>query len=399
MAAKSSSNQVNKAAVAKEELTFFRKRRLWLIFLVAFLLLVALDLVVRDYFRRPNLVLRNEGLSTMAVPYMLEQMSRSDKHVVAWCGSSTAQGLKTTFAEETAPRIAHKYLVDRGFDIETYNISVAGDMVRDNLALTWASIKSGADTVVFEILYEPFGNAMVKVGVPTKPEILYEARDMPWLPKKLKPWFKMKPYQWIIEQPSLFITDHWALLKYRTILNWVLFRRPANPAVQLGDELVIDAGMPIHRAGWDNYHDAPDRMEKDYTWRRDVLDTKTNRKMVQGVMGKKEASFDISENSVDAEILTAACNLCNRSKVSSLFYFAPINAERVKQIMDWDRFQQFKKTVSGVLEKAGCPVVDMSEAVDSRYFMDFIHSNRFGHKIYGRAMVDPLAKVLAADKQ
>ncbi|MCZ7587221.1 MAG: hypothetical protein M5R36_29920 [Deltaproteobacteria bacterium] len=117
------------------------------------------DIAVRRIEQIPNLVLRNEGKSHAAMPYLFGQIRRTrGEPAVAFLGSSVMQGVFNTTPETAAPPVVERLLRDRGVSARCFNLAVIGNCPGDNFALANEAARRGAGLLVFPLHLKLFSN-------------------------------------------------------------------------------------------------------------------------------------------------------------------------------------------------------------------------------------------------
>lgn len=360
---------------------------------IALIGLVGLDLGVRAVMSRPGLMDRNEGHVPNAVPYLLGQMERSDKLDVAWAGSSVLQGVQSTTPDATAPARVEAIFRDKGIALRSYNLSHAGNIISDNFALTHAAIRHGADAVVFEIVFGLFPGRGRGLQRP-KLELVWHMRDLPDFTQIRKNLLGVNDQDWFTSWLPLAAKNHWALLNHRGVLLHHYLGRHEDPATQLGDRLMVRAGMPVARHGWKLFDDMPAKKNVDFYWKK--MNPALIGAITKGFRKKVLRLKNITVNDRKMRMIGRACAEGKATGVPVLFYLAPINRELLDayRAVDWEIYEQFRNVLRSMLEPQGCELIDLTDAIESRHFTDSAHLNANGHAQLAKALVAPLADSL-----
>jgi hypothetical protein len=362
------------------------------VILIAFSLLALLDVNVKSVVAKPGLILRNEGHAPIAVSYFLEQMESTPSTSIAWAGSSLLQGINCTTPETTAPHLVERLLRNQDYDVRSFNLAHAGNVVADNFSLAHAALNHDADMVVFELVFGLFmgrGKGIQNA----KHDFVYYTRDLKdfrYVRKNLllvskKSWGKSLPYLWV--------KNHWALLRHRGILMQHYFGRHEDLATQLGDKLMRAAQMDVVRHGHSVYEDLPTKRNVDYYWKQ--MDENFIAAASKGFQAKLSK---LRPNPTDPKMrmIARTCAEARKKKTPILFYLAPINRQILDEHvnMPWDKYDKYRQTIRAVLNVAGCDLTDLTDTIPSQYFTDSQHLNINGHYLFAKALADPIKEKL-----
>jgi hypothetical protein len=376
---------------------FFKRRRLWLIVLVAVVTLALIDIPVRSYLEKPGLARRNEGLSNMAVPYMLDELARRDGTNLAFVGTSALHAYDTCLYSQTGPLVAERLLREQGFDVNSFNLALSGNITGENAALTHAAIKAGADLVVFEVIYPVYGGrGIININQPTLPKVLYQARDLPKFDENL-PLFNTRLIKWKTRLPGLWLFNNWKLLQNRGLIIYSLLGRPDGPAIQLGDKIMQSRGLTPKRENWKYFLPESERPAPDFTWHKK---RENGGDLLRQVAKVKQDQVVISPDTKNMKLLSLVCKESKASGVPVLFYTAPFNREIVEEInlLDLRMYDRWLKLAERRIESEGCLFFDLRNGVEPRHFTDYVHMNRNGHAVLGQLYVPMLVPYLQGDK-
>ena len=360
---------------------------------VALALLIGLDLGVRHWLKTPDLVIRNEGRLPNAVPYHLLQMKNSDQIDVAWAGSSVLQGLQTTTPETTAPHLVKKLYQSRGFPVRSYNLSHAGNILADNYALSHAAIRHGADAVVFEIVYGLFPGRGVGQNS-AKKEFAWYMRDLPEFTQVRQRLLQINDREWLRCWLKLFVTSRWALLENRGVILTRLTGRHEELGQQIGDRLMVRAGMPVARHGTKLYVDLATQKNVDHYWKQ--MPVELIEAAIKGFRKKIGRLRFLTPQDRRVRILARTCRDARENNVPILFYLSAINRELLEKYDAFNPniYNHFRNTIRTALEAEGCDLVDLTDSIESRHFTDSQHLNVNGHRELAKTLAVPLAEKL-----
>ncbi len=366
-----------------------------LVFLIAVALIVLLDVQVRKVVAKPGLILRNEGHAPMAVPYMLDQIRNSDGVKIAWAGSSVLQGVNCTTAKTTAPVVMEKMFKEQDLPIRNFNLSHAGNIIADNFCLTHAAIDHGADMVVFEIVFGLFGGRGLGFQN-ARHEYVYYMRDLPDFVKIRTELLRVPSQDWLRSAPRLFIKNNWALFNHRSVLLYHYLGRHEDVGMQLGDRVMHRQGIPVIRHAHDVYgeNDLYQKKNQDYYWKQQP------KAVIQNVIRHfkdKMTKLIVTPNESRMRMMARSCAEGKKAGIPVLFYLAPINREMLDDYyaMDWDVYERFRLVTRRSIESQGCELIDLSDTVDTKYFVDSQHLNMNGHEKLAEALIEPITERLA----
>ncbi len=367
-----------------------------LVMLIAIVLLFVLDIWVKSVVAKPGLILRNEGPHPIAVPYLLEQIEKENSFSLAWAGSSVLQGVNCTTPETTAPIVLQNMLRQNGFKATSYNLSFAGNVVADNYCLAHASMNRNADLVVFELVFGLFlGRGLGFQNA--KIDFIYYIQDLPDFAHVRNKLMMTSNGLWNRNYLRLAQKRKWALLLHREVLLNYFTGRFEDPSTQIGDRLMLNAKMDVARNGHFLFKDLPTQKNEDYYWRKMTAEfIHAARKQFKEKMGR----LDLSQKDPKMRLIARVCWESKIKNVPVLFYFAPLNREALvtHQSMDWEVYNRYIDTVTGILNERGCQVTNLTDAVESRHFTDSQHLNMNGHRELAGALYEPIAKIINREK-
>lgn len=363
-----------------------------MVLIIALVLLVLFDIWIKSVVAQPNIILRNEGPRPMAVPYLLEQMERDKGVSIAWAGSSVLQGVNCTTAKTTAPILVQKLLREKGLPVTSYNLSFAGNVIADNYCLSHASINHKADIVVFELVFglllgrgAGFQNA--------KAEFIYYLKDLPDFIDVRNNLMMTNGTAWKKHAPYLAIKNRWALLRHKEVILYHFTGRFEDPSTQIGDKLMLRAGMPVVRQGHRIYANLPREKNINYYWKgmtAHFINAATT------MFKNKMSRLNLTPSDPKMRMVARACWEGKMKNTPVLFYFAPLNREALVEhdSMDWEIYDKYRIMVTAILKEQGCDLLDLTDSVESKYFTDSQHMNMNGHSALAKALLPPLVELV-----
>ncbi len=310
-------------------------------------LLLVLDIGVRRWERTPDLVLRNEGQSHIALPYMFRQMRlHRDRPVVAFIGASVIQGVLNATPETTVPELVQQTLLADGKSVECYNLATIANGFGDDLALAEESIRNGADVLVFNLPFKLFsykGALGYESGHRTSAYYLRHRSDFGFLRRKylLLSW---RDFLDIRLQGT--VADMWALYRERQLINLTLTGDTDALAGDLRNWLIekVRPGIlqaPLEKVG------TPQQRDRVDVWKEATEDY---------VVGNRDA-YDkvvLERESRHIRIFELINELGQRPDVELLFVISPINRTMNDETgqFDWSKYRQFQLMVSEIDRKS-----------------------------------------------
>ena len=370
---------------------FFKRRRLWLILAVTVFLLLVLDLRVRMLLSRPGLIERNRGTTYMAVPYMINHIRRGGTESVAWVGSSSMQSENAALENDTYPALVAKSLRDQGIDITSYNLAQAGNVIPENACLAFGAMDAGVDVLVFELLYEPLGgHGGTFTRPPTHIDALWFCEKMPQFNYLLSPLFHVRNRNYVAARPALALEHHWKLMENRNLLLWLFTGSFEGPAVKIADDTTLAIGARITRKNY-NPPSLPRIFDNPYHWQKAKSAAE-----IRGYgerLRQKQQAYSLSEDMSEIQLMAIIADEATKKGVPVLYFFPPVNEQMLRSQMDWDHFERFKSLMRQQLQAKGSTVLDLTEAIPSKYFVDHVHMNRTGLALVAQKLEEPVKKL------
>ncbi len=357
-------------------------------------LLLVLDIGVRRWERTPDLVLRNEGQSHIALPYMFRQMRlHRDRPVVAFIGASVIQGVLNATPETTVPELVQQTLLADGKSVECYNLATIANGFGDDLALAEESIRNGADVLVFNLPFKLFsykGALGYESGHRTSAYYLRHRSDFGFLRRKylLLSW---RDFLDIRLQGT--VADMWALYRERQLINLTLTGDTDALAGDLRNWLIekVRPGIlqaPLEKVG------TPQQRDRVDVWKEATEDY---------VVGNRDA-YDkvvLERESRHIRIFELINELGQRPDVELLFVISPINRTMNDETgqFDWSKYRQFQLMVSEIVRENENMLIDLTDAVDNRHFTDSDHLTITGNRQMAQALIAPINRALAESEE
>jgi hypothetical protein len=200
---------------------------------------------------------------------------------------------------------------------------------------------------------------------------------------------------WIKSAPRLFVKNNWALFNHRSVLLYHYLGRHEDVGMQVGDRLMHHQGIPVIRHGHDVYgeEDLYQRKNQDYYWKQQP------KEVIQAVIRHfkdKMTKLIVTPNESRMRMMARSCAEGKKAGIPVVFYLAPINREMLDEYyaMDWNVYERFRLVTKRSIESQGCELIDLSDSVDTRYFVDSQHLNMNGHRKLAEALIDPITERL-----
>lgn len=353
-----------------------RAMRPWRVCLIAFALLVILDVRVRKIESIPDLVYRNETRHQAATPYMLARM-RSGTPSIAFLGDSVMQGLVTTPPDRTAAVLIQNQLRANGFDVTGFNLSSMGAQMGDHYAVGVGAMRNGADALVVSIHYKLFSSHPMFANPLRYKQTAFYLRDEPDLGPALAK-LGVSPKEWLAIRVRGNLANVWGLYRYRGLLSQLATGSYDNPLVQIEDRWAKRLGVVIESDPGRNILRALEARDRDREnlW-MDML--KTHHDAEREVFSQME----INRYNDHVAMLVRLAKCAKKNRVPMLMYYTPQNRRLIdrENYFNWENFAYFQRKLAEAVEGTGIRVADMTDAVPAEHFTDSDHITRRGHEI------------------
>jgi hypothetical protein len=353
------------------------KYRAYRILLYFALLVAATEFGVYVYFARPNIIDRNPGNTTVAMPYLLEQMKRQQGPKLVFVGSSVMQGYGNCLPGTHFPALIEKMLRDRyGMkDVRAYNLASAGNRFGDHFGNLIESMRYHPDLLVVAIHVKMFSVNASLVNPVNHDEIIYYFRDEPDYLEKYMKRFRVSD----VRYRQIWLDFHMRRVsqtyRYRGLLNFFLTGDYQRPSSALADWVKVGAGW-LDKVLVESARTTQVERNEDYLW-------KVIPEHVVQLNYQQCEAFDFSEENVNWKTFEELCGYAEKHNINLLFYLNPINRAFTedRRFFQWDEVVPlFKQRVLGVTQQHHLHVVDAVEKIDYRYFSDLDHLNMNGHR-------------------
>jgi len=368
--------------------------RLRYVLLFTLLLFLVLEIPVRRLERRPDLVLRNEGRSHMALPYMYRQMELTKfRRVIAFLGASETQGVVNTTAETTYPVDIEKLLAARGVATHCFNLATIGNGLGDNLALAVEAMRRGADLLVFCLHYKLFSNSGALAFASTYRDSLYYLRHRPDFSQLQHRYFLISNRDYMEIRFSKFLESFWAFYRENQLISYLIAGdlEPEPLTAQARKWLFKGAGpAPRKIATQIEMLGTPEKRNRDNLWQLQPAEYHQDN-------GKAYEKISLDPQDVHFKIFELINELSRASKVKILIFLTPLNRGAVNQFkyFDWNKHAKFVEMTSQTVLANDNYFLDLTDAVENRCFTDGDHLNMNGHRQLAEALVPTIARILA----
>jgi lysophospholipase L1-like esterase len=374
-------------AVNEKLLAVLTRVRLCYALLMALLLFVVLDVYVRRLERTPNLVLRSEGESHFALPYMLEQIEQTrDRPVVVALGASVTQGVGNTTPQTAWPAVLEKLLERRGAPARVFNFASIGNGVGDNLALAVEAVRRGADVLVVSLHFKLFSNLGALGFALCNRDLCYYLRDRDDFAELRRRFMVSSREYWAIwlDQTG---QSRWAFYREIPLVTFLLTGRVEPLPGQLR-KLLLPATERRIATLLDEFG-TPEKRNRDNLWQ--LQPDAYRRENVRAYN-----AVDLSPDDMHFQVLRLIGELSAEQGIKIVFFLNPLNRamnERYR-FWSWDQHAQFARLTYDIARADGNAWADLTDAVDNRYFTDGDHLNMNGHAQLAAALVRPLLTAL-----
>ncbi len=363
--------------------------------LIAFFLLVVLDVRVRKIESIPDLVFRNETRHQAATPYMLARM-RAGTPAIAFLGDSVMQGLITTPPDRTAAVLIQNQLRANGHDVTAFNLSSMGAQMGDHYAVGVGAMRNGADAIVVSLHYKLFSSHPMFTSPLRYKQTAFYLRDEPELGEALGK-LGVSPKEWLAIRVRGNLANIWGLYRYRGLLSQLVTGSYDNPLVQIEDRWAKRLGVVIESDPGRNILRALEARDRDREnlW-MDML--KVHHDAEREVFGQME----INRYNDHVAMLVRLAKKAKKSHVPMLMYFTPQNRRLIdrENYFNWENFAYFQRKLAEAVEGTDVHVADMTDAVPAEHFTDSDHITRRGHEILAAELYPHVAALWkeAADR-
>ncbi len=340
-------------------------------------LVVATEIGVFLYFSQPDLIDRNQGNTTFAMPYLFRQMARHRGPKIAFIGSSVMQGYGNCLPDTHFPALIEKTLREKyGMkNMAAYNLASAGNRFGDHFGNLVEAERYHPTLVVMGILLKMFSVSGTLVSPINHDETIYYFRDEPDYLERYKKRFRVDPERYRQIWLDFQIRRLSQTYRYRGLLNYFLTGDYERPSASLSDWLKIKLDWQEAILTESALTTQTERNE-DYLWKlipEHVI--KLNYRLCE--------AFDFSDENLNWKTFEELCGYAEKHGINLLFYLNPICRPFNDQ---WGFFQWnevvplLKQRILDVTQKHHLHVIDAVEKIDYRYFSDLDHMNMNGHR-------------------
>ncbi len=371
--------------------SFFRaiaRIRLRYAILVAVLLFVGLDIGIRRLEATPDLMLRNEGESHLALPYMFEQIEHTeDQPVVVALGASVTQGVGNTTSETTWPLVLQRLLREQGRPARVFNFAAIGNGVGDNLALASEAVRRGADVLVVSLHYKLYSHQGALAFASTYRDTVYYLRDRDDFAELRNKHFLLSARDFLGIYIDQTIKSRWAFYREVPLLTYLATGRTEPLPSQLR-KLLLPATERRIATLLDQFG-TPEKRNADDLWQ---LQPEHYHRENQAAYAK----VDIREDDAHFKLLGLIAELAETYPVKIIFFVNPLNQAANERFHYWDPQQlaRFAELTSRIVQAHGAQWLDLHNAVDSRYFTDGDHLTMKGHAELAAVLAGTVAAAL-----
>lgn len=371
----------------------FKLVRLGRVAVVVFLLLILLDIGIRHVESIPGLMLRNEGQTHIAIPYMFRQMELTrDRPVIAFFGASVMQGVLNNTPETTIPMQVQRTLDEHEVAARCFNMAAIGNNLGDNLALAYEASKRGADLLVFNLHYKLFSNkGSLNFMVCHRNTIFYLRRHPDFL--HIRTQIAMMPRREFLDiRLEKGMENVWAFYRERRLIAYCL-TGDIEPLPAQMRKWIIQAGKTKPQTALDLLG-TPEERNVNNLWQQ-----QPEHYHQSNTEAYKQITLDLENRHFQTLQLINELSAITDAKV--LFYLTPHNrvGNNTHQYFAWEDLAEFATMTREMAEAHGNYWFDMTDAVDSRHFTDCDHININGAAQLAQALAEPITQALAGEQQ
>lgn len=352
---------------------------------VFLLLVVVTDIFLVRYFDRPGLATRTNGRSLSALPYLIDRYENYDGKAVVFLGSSVIAGTSYTTPAEAAPSVTETILRRRtGLDdVRCFNFAVPAFTMGDLYCLFSRLKEKRPGLVVLTINPKFFCREVYQAAPIRLPRMWAVAlpEDRARIAGRDGLTFRQKRAAEINET----IRRHWALPRLLPLFG----ERLSGNRNPLGEAMMKNLAEPLSDEIVNPNRPKP-FLREPYRWRK-LSETKL------GYLRTAYAELPPREQNTNFFFLEQLLDLARENKITVLPYIMPLNRRMNDEhkILDTQEYAAFLREVLAAVRARDYGLLNLTDAVDSRWFGDLDHLLYKGHELLAHALADPIAAEVA----
>jgi len=359
--------------------------RLLRIAAVVLALTIVTDVALVHTFDREDLFLRTTGHSLASLPYLLQRYERHDGRSVVFLGASVVHGSSYTKPEQTAPLVVERLLRRRPetADVRCFNFAVPSATMGDLYCLLSHFKTNKPDLIVLTINPKFFCRAVFSEAPVRFPRMwgMTAPEDRARIASHDGLTFAQKQSALLNET----IRRHWALPRWLPLWGERLSGAP-NP---LGEALMRNLAEPLGEEFVNPNRPKP-FLREPYRWRK-LSEVKV------GYLYKAYAELPPREENTNFFFLEQILALARENDFAVLPYITPFNRpmndeRKILSVREYARFLQETLTV---VRRNRYRLLNLTDAVESRWFGDLDHLLVEGHEQLAHALLEPIAAEVA----
>ncbi|MBZ0270630.1 SGNH/GDSL hydrolase family protein [bacterium] len=370
--------------------TFFREPRFryFRVALYVFLIFLVIEIGVRAFFARPDIVIRNAGNNDQAMEYLLEQLRDYKGKKVAFIGSSVMQGYLNAWDERAFPSMAEKILREKygHEDLKAFNLGVAGASFADHLCILNKVMDADPDVIVQAIHFKLFSTH--KATPITRPENAYYLMGVDGFASYLSR-FRISPKDFADIWISHTLARFWRTFAHRNLITH-LSTGEEHVAMQIvRRKLSAIFGFVTEEEFLARLH-TPEEHNQEYLWKLLPEPLAIQNYEILG-------NFDFTDNNPQWQNFEDGAALAREHGYRLLYYLTPMNKPLIEErsFFDWGKVvPAYKENVYHVTRRNKHKLVDYSLAVHPANFSDTDHINMAGHEQVARRVAKDIDREL-----
>ena len=348
---------------------------------VVLALTIITDVALARYFNREGMFRRTTGRSLAALPYLLQGYERHDGRSVVFLGSSVTHGSSYTKPEQAAPRVVERLLRERPetADVRCFNFAVPSATTGDLYCLLSYLKTNKPDLVVLTInpkffCREVFGDAAVRY-----PRLwgMAAPADRARIASHDGLTFMQKQSALVNET----IRRHWALPRWLPLWG----ERVSGNRNPLGEALMKNLAEPLGDEFVNPNRPKP-FLREPYRWRK-LSEVKV------GYLHKAYAELPPRAENTNFFFLEQFLALARENNFTVLPYITPFNRTMndERKILSTREYARFLHETLTVVRHNRYRLLNLTDAVESRWFGELDHLLVEGHEQLARALLEPIA--------
>lgn len=293
-----------------------------------------------------------------------EELAGDEGFKVVFLGDSVIHGGGVPREDQTIPSYLAHHLGSLlpGQDLAVHTFSLPGCTPADTLNILQFIVDTQPDLVIYDVNIGWFGSEKVmehprlaelgELGADRAPRVARSSRETGWE-----------------QRISGFAADHWALYRYRILLNYLWFGEP------LKEKLVLKVGK--EEAG--ERLTSPEEIYRPW-YEKDFSALKKTR----GKLGY----FALDESNQHWVSYRQLVQVLADNQIQTAFFMVPRNKTLYQRydLLDEKVLAGKQAQLAAVAQRSGIKVFDYTYAVSDRCFTDSVHLTAEGNQAVGRAL-------------